>query len=147
MRRLIKAAIISGIIVVAFFGYLLAVGANFDRSKVRPLSQEDRKYISNEDAKKSVDAALLDIKTQLFVARYDSSRMGVYVSYIKPETVHYQKYGGGTKVIPERAFLPDSSPVIGVGFDSQTGGAVPEHPTFGVWIEPGTYRVLGAAGD
>ncbi len=112
--------------------------AAFDYSKVDTMvhvPSEDKQYPTEQiDIRKSVDAALSDFNTKLFLARYDSDELFAYVSYVTPEQI---------SSIPDtlkNPSLPDSSDAIGVWFYSD--GGVPEQVLV-VYLQLETYRVYG----
>ncbi|HEV8387220.1 MAG TPA: hypothetical protein VGQ03_06320 [Nitrososphaera sp.] len=129
-------------IVLSPLGYIIVKAAAFDYAKVDPRvhasSMEDRYDADQINIKRSVDAALSDFKTKLFLAHYDSDELFAFVHYYEAEELANR---------PENfkySFLPDSSDAIGVWFYSD--GGVPEHVLV-VYLEPVTYRVYGAVNE
>jgi hypothetical protein len=130
---------IVAVIALSPLGYIILKAAAFDYSKVAPqvnVSSKDSRYVADQiSIRKSVDAALSDFKTKVFLAQYDSDELFAFVYYYPAEELANRpanfKY----------SFYPDSSNAIGVWFYSD--GGVPEHVLV-VYLEPETYRVYSA---
>lgn len=126
------------IVVVAYTLFLPA--ENFDYSKIVVDETSPREHLGDEVVKKAVDTALSDINAKVFVARYDNPTFKAYVSYLESGQVSKIKNSES-----KFAFLPDASPVIVVGFDSGSSTAIPERPSYSVFIQPNSYRIYGSA--
>lgn len=129
--------------IVAIFGYLFFVGASFDYGKAVVTSAEDQEFLTDQTIRKSIDAAISDQTTKLFLVRFDNPELKAKLSYLTPGEVELLKRYAGEDGITDLAFLRNGTSAIEVFFDSDTGGSVPEYPMLTVYLEPDSYRVLG----
>ncbi len=128
---------IAAIVIIGISGYFFSLGAIFDYSKAQVASADDREFLSNQTVRRSVESAISDPTTKLFLVRFDNPELKAQVNFHNPREVDLIKRGSNLK------FLPDGVSVIEVFFDSDTGGAIPEHPMLSVYLEPDSFSVLG----
>jgi hypothetical protein len=132
---------------LAVLVYIFVKAATFDYSKVRPHVQAfdaDREAADRIDSRRATEAAISDFTIKLFIARCDNPRLGVFLNYVPAEWISGTYLRDDDSPYPS---LPKDKPALSVFFDSQTGGAIPEHAMAGVMLDPETSKVYGASAD
>lgn len=112
----------------------------------------ETKYVPDDAARRAIEESVKDSTVQEFFAKYPTARNYGSVSYLDPMEVQRLKYsetyGGGVVSNNEYSFLPDSLPVILVGFPSSPppppGMTAAEVPGVNVYLDPVTFKILGS---
>jgi hypothetical protein len=104
----------------------------------------DHPFLTDDVAKKSVEAASQHELTQEFLDKFGSdSRLKYSIAYLDGNQVNRTKYSSEGKQGEAFAFLPDSKPAILVMMRVDVT-PIEEHPILAVYIDPDTYRTYGA---
>jgi hypothetical protein len=92
---------------------------------------------------KSVHAASQHEQTGMFLNKFmNITKLDYAIAYLDSNQVLRTKYSPGGTQYEEFAFLPDSKPAILVELSVVT--PIVENPRLWVFVQPGTYRLLGA---